>query len=200
MTHELPTEVQLDALREVANIGCGNAATALSKMVGGRTVRIDVPRVLAARPEEILLLVGERSHVWAAVLEIEGSLKGRMLLVWPEADARELASLLVGHETDPVRDASSQNALAELANIVGSACLNAIGSLTGFRLVPSPPSISAGTGRDVVSQLLPADGGSRAAVVLEARFQAAHVPPLSGRLFVVPDRGSLPRLFGALGL
>ena len=58
------SELELDALREIANIGCGHAASALSRMVGGKGVCVDVPRVLAARKEEILALVGADARAW----------------------------------------------------------------------------------------------------------------------------------------
>jgi chemotaxis protein CheC len=200
MTAELPSELELDALREIANVGCGNAATALSRMLGGKVVHVDMPRILPARPDSLLPLADGDGAVVAASLEIEGGMSGSMMLVWPERDARELLALLgaaddLGTGKDP-----QQSALAELANVVCSACLTAIASLTGLQLQPTPPEIRRGTGLEVADGFLPAERAERAAVVLEARFHAVHVPPLSGRLFVVPDRAGLLRLLRAIGL
>ena len=191
MTTANHSERELDALREVANVGCGNAATALSRMVGGTPVRIDVPRVLPPRPDSLLPLVDGEGGVVAAALEIEGGMSGQMLLVWPEQDARELMALMGAEE---------ESALAELANVVCSACLTGIAALTGLQLQPTPPEILSGTGLQVVDGFLPPERAERAAVVLEARFHATHVPPLSGRFFVIPDRSGLARLMRAIGL
>ena len=195
------SELELDALREIANIGCGHAATALSRMVGRGTVRIDVPRVLAARREEILRLVGEDAPVIAAQVGIEGSLTGRMLVVWMAEEARQLAGLLLGTTDAAPEEHPGQGALAELANVLCSACLSAIGTLTGLQLLPTSPEMIGGMGREVVSGLIPdgRDGGS-AVVMVELRLYGTGVPPLSGRLMVVPDCGALPALFRAIGL
>ena len=53
-----PSDIQLDALREVANIGCGHAISALAKMVGGRTVNLSVPRALLADATGVAELLG----------------------------------------------------------------------------------------------------------------------------------------------
>lgn len=196
----MPSETQLDALREVANIGCGNAATALSKLVGGRTVRIDVPRVLAADAADVAGLIGGDDPVLAVALEIEGEVRGRLVLIWPEGHAAELARLLLGAQADvgPFQE-PCRSALEEVGNIVGSACLSAIGTLARLRLVPSTPLLTGQTGSELADEVL-ADAGSRKAVVLETRFYTAQVPPLSGQLLLVPERRSLPNLFRALGL
>lgn len=196
----LPSELELDALREIANIGCGNAATALSRMVGGKAVRIDMPRVLPARAEALLAAGEGDGRVVGAVLEIEGGVTGRMVLLWPENDARELVSLLGGIEEPDDAAEPKPSALAELANVVCSACLTGIATLTRLPLQPTPPRIIHGTGREILVDVLSDESGAPPPVVLEACFRATHVPPLSGRFFVVPDRAALPALLGAIGL
>jgi len=195
------SELELDALREIANIGCGHAATALSRMVGGNAVSIDVPRVMAARCEEVLALFAEDAPVIAAAVGIEGSITGRMLVVWKEADARALAAVLLSTCQAGEAEAPGDSALAELANVLCSACLNAIGALTRLQLLPTSPEMIRGTGREVVSGLLSGQrSGRSAAVMVETRLHGVHVPSLSGRLMVVPDGATLPTLFRAVGL
>src|SRR6476646_1571454 len=87
--------LQIDALREVANIGAGHAATALSQMVG-QTIMITVPTINVARLEEIPPQVAAPDEPVAAVLmHMLGDLTGRTLLVFPRRTARRLASLLL---------------------------------------------------------------------------------------------------------
>ncbi len=203
MNPQLPSELQLDALREMANIGCGHAANALSRLVGGRVVHIDVPRVVVTgTPDAALLADEEGGPAVCVVLDVTGEMSGRMMLVWPEADARALVSLLVrtpGAGAAALLEEPGRSALEEAGNIVASSCLAAVSSLTRLAAMPSVPRLSRVTVAEAVGALLGESAGERA-VVLEARFRATHVPPLTGRLLLVPDRATLPRLFSALGL
>src|SRR4029077_20232178 len=83
--------LQLDALREVANIGAGHAATALSQMIG-ETIMISVPRINVSRLEEMPRELGAPDEPVAAVLmHMLGDLTGRTLLVFPRHTAGRLA-------------------------------------------------------------------------------------------------------------
>lgn len=197
-----PSELQLDALREVANIGCAHAVTALSRLVGGRKVQIDVPRVLVAPVADLPALVGgEAAAAIAAQLAMHGQLTGHLLLVMPQTDAAHLCTLLLDRPCAQPLDAAAESALGEAANIVASACLTAIGTLTGLRLMPSPPELSQGPAGTLVAAAVAdcaADAGL--VVVLEARFQTEVAPALGGRLLVLPHRESLATLLKVLGV
>src|SRR4051812_17161024 len=87
--------IQLDALREVANIGAGHAATALSTMTGG-TIMISVPRINVARLEEVPPQISAPEEPVAAVLmHMLGDLTGRTLLVFPKPTAIRMAELML---------------------------------------------------------------------------------------------------------
>src|SRR5450830_493469 len=82
--------LQLDALREVANIGAGHAATALSRMINS-TIMISVSRLEDVPPQ-----IGEPEEPVAAVLmHMMGDLTGRTLLVFPKPTAVRLAELML---------------------------------------------------------------------------------------------------------
>ncbi|MGD2135395.1 MAG: chemotaxis protein CheC, partial [Gemmatimonadales bacterium] len=92
--HELKA-LQLDAMREVANIGAGHAATALSQLTN-RRIMINVPRLHARPLEQVSDLLGAPDDVVAAVLmHMLGDLTGRMLFTLPEANARLLCDTLL---------------------------------------------------------------------------------------------------------
>jgi len=100
---------QLDALREVANIGAGHAATALSVMIG-TTIMISVPRINVARLEDMPPVVAAPDEPVAAVLlEMLGDLTGRTLLVFPKtvavrlSDPREARDTSVSSSSRPSR-------------------------------------------------------------------------------------------------
>src|SRR5438552_13657428 len=87
--------LQLDALKEVANIGAGHAATALSQLTN-RRIMISVPEINIARLEEVPELLGNASDVVAAVLmHMLGDLTGRTLLLFPEAVGRKVCVMLL---------------------------------------------------------------------------------------------------------
>jgi len=197
-----PSALQLDALREVANIGCGNAASALSRLVGGRRVSIEVPRAHVVDVDDLTSLVGgHERQVVAATLEIHGQLAGRVMVVLESGDAHRLCELLLNAPTEPRLREAERSAFSEAANIVASACLSAIGQLTGLSLVPSVPTVDEDDAASVVEELLHrSDPGAGVAVVLETRFAATAALPFEGQLLVVPHPASLKKLLERLGV
>jgi len=197
-----PSELQLDALREVANVGCGNAASALSRLVGGRRVSIEVPRALVVDVDDLSALVGgHERQVVAATLEIKGEMAGRVMVVLESGDAHRLCELLLNAPTEHKLREAERSAFSEAANIVASACLTAIGQLTGLALVPSVPTVDEDDGASVVEELLHrSDPSVGVAVVLETRFTASAALPFEGQLLVVPHPASLKQLLSRLGV
>lgn len=198
-----PTPLQLDALREVANIGVGHAATALSRLVGGRKVHIDVPRAHVADGESLPgLLTFPQEPLLLASFEVLGEMQGRLLFVMPQSDAVGLAKILARQVPGGAGDqAIHKSALAEAANIVASACLSAIGDLTQMTLLPSVPAVVERTDRAVLAEAVrEVEEGAGLGVVLEARFEANTDHPFSGQLLMVPAYASVKRLLGKLGV
>ncbi|MFL5320237.1 MAG: chemotaxis protein CheC [Myxococcaceae bacterium] len=195
-----PSELQLDALREVANVGVGHAANALSALVGGSVVQIDVPKVrLLAVSDLPEAIGGADAQVVAASLEMTGGLSGRILLVLPELDANRLCSLLLKREVSGELQSDAQSALNEVANIVASACLSAIGRLTSLKLLPSVPTLMQDSGGVVCDTLVDGAFGQQL-MLLEARFMTRHSPAITGQLLVLPEAASLKELLQRLGV
>ena len=200
MSFSPPSEAQFDALREVTNVGCGHAANALSKLVGGRTVRIDVPRVVLTEPTSIPeLLGGPENTVVSTSLEILGELQGRLLLVLLQPEASRLALELLPRPRHSLVDAELR-ALEEAGNIVACACLNAIAAFTGLRLLPSTPSLSKASAEKVIELAVHGLEQDAGIMVLEARFSTCSAPMLCGQLLVLPRRDSVQVLFAKLGV
>ncbi|QRK09969.1 chemotaxis protein CheC [Archangium violaceum] len=195
----LPSDIQLDALREVANIGCGHAVSVLARLVGGRTVNLSVPRAVVATASEVAgLLGGGDAPVVAAKLGMQGQLRGVLLLVLPREDASALESLLLRRQDAPPEERES--ALAEAANIVASACLSAIGTLTGWRLLPTVPVLVRGEAGPVLADAVQEAQGDKRMVVLETRFSSVGVPAVSGQVLLLLERDSSKSLIARLGV
>lgn len=195
-------ERELDALREMANIGCGHAATALSRLVGDRRVVLEVPRSELLELDALLDQFGGReAPVVAVALDVNGALTGRLMLLMAPADARALAGLLLGQEPATGRLAEeSASALCEVANILGSACLNAIGRTLNMKLIPTVPRIAQDMAGAVLGEAVSRFGErSDCALVLETRFSSVGDPSFAGHLLVMPDLPSLPATLQAMG-
>lgn len=199
MSFPVPSDAQLDALREVANIGCGHAANALSRLMGGRQVDLSVPRVVLTGPSDAAGLLGGDSPAVGAWLAITGGLRGVLMLAMPLADGTALETLLLGGQE--TGQAERDSAVSEAANIVASACLSAIGKLTSWRLMPSVPTLRRDSARALVdAAVAQVEGDSSRVVVLEARFMASATPPVSGQLLLVLERESSRALLARLGV
>ena len=136
--------LQLDALREVANIGAGHAATALSQMVGSR-IMITVPRVNIMPLEDVPTQLDEPEQPIAAVLmHMLGDLTGRTLLVFPQPTAIRLAEMMLRRPNGSSRALGEleQSAIKEAGNILSGQYMNALSEFMGLMLLPSPPSLA----------------------------------------------------------
>jgi chemotaxis protein CheC len=193
--------LQLDALREVANIGAGHAATALSQMVG-QTIMISVPTINIARLEDVPPQVGEPDQPVAAVLmHMLGDLTGRTLLVFPRRTAVRLAELLL-HRSTPGEDFSEmqQSAIKEAGNILSSAYMNALSDFMGMMLLPSPPSLAIDMSTAVLTTAYLQFGSDKDYVFcVESEFRLSDVGErLSGYFLLLPDAASLQAILRAV--
>lgn len=136
---------QLDAMREVANIGAGHAATALSEMTN-RVIMISVPEVSIIKLEEVDRIIGEPGEVVAAVMmKVLGDVTGRTVQVFPGPSAVKLTSLLMGGPEPAFPhgfDETHQSTLKEIGNIIVGAYLNALSDFMGMLLIMSVPAIA----------------------------------------------------------
>ena len=144
------TTMQLDALRELANIGSGTAGTALSQMLG-RSVDISVPNAVVLPLAEAVDAVGApEEDVTGVVIPLQGELDAIVLLVFPVADAATLCGLLgVEAGTDV-----GLSALSEIGNILGASYIGAIAAMTGLHLDLTPPQTVTDMLAAIVSSVL----------------------------------------------
>jgi chemotaxis protein CheC len=197
-------ESQLDAMREVANIGAGHAATALSQMTD-RTIMITVPRVNVRPLEEACETVGTPEEVIAAILmHMMGDLTGRALLLFPQRSARTLCDFLLRREMGTTQKFGEmeQSALKEAGNILASAYLNALSDFMGMMLVPSVPSLVIDLSGAVLTSAHVNFGRDRDyAFCVETSFRLeGSAEPLGGHFLLLPDMASLRSIFDAIRL
>ncbi|MDI9643031.1 MAG: chemotaxis protein CheC [Archaeoglobales archaeon] len=138
---------EIDALRELGNIGVAHAATSLSMMLG-KMIDMSVPNVLIAKISELhkyfedQIVVG----VVTALEDVENGRTGYLYVSFPEA--KKIAKLLI---EDPELVDST---IMELGNILSSSFCNAIADLLGIMLIPSPPSLAEDTSIAIVEVIV----------------------------------------------
>jgi len=137
---------QTDAVREIANIGAGHAATVLSQLTS-TPVMIDVPQGrFSALADVIPGLAGPDGSLVAVSMRMLGDLTGDTVFVLDAASARRLSAMLLGRdpETADLSDAMVQSGLQEVGNIMVSAFFNALASCLQMLLMPSVPHYTRG--------------------------------------------------------
>jgi chemotaxis protein CheC len=190
------SEVQLDALRELANIASGTAATALSQMLA-REVAISVPRALALPPADAVDACGEpEAHVAGVVVPIQGDIEGLVLLLIPFEQAESLCALLGVEAHTEVGD----SALREIGNILATSYLNGLGAMTGMELEPSLPHLQTDMLAAIVSTLVIGTAGAEdLALVLDSELDVSG-EPCSISFLLLPTSGQIADLLAPLGL
>jgi chemotaxis protein CheC len=190
------SELQLDALRELANIGSGTAATALASMLG-REVELSVPRALALPLADAVDAVGPADKtVSSVVLPIIGDLDALVLLLFPTEDAATLCGLLGVEAGTEVGD----SAIGEIGNILGTSYINALASMAGLALEPKPPHVVTDMlGAIVASLLAETVGETDSALVLDTGLQVADAECALSFL-LLPTSGGIAELLGRLGV
>jgi chemotaxis protein CheC len=188
----------VDALQELASVGCGQAVTALGKLVR-RRIDMDVPEAwIGARAGAIASFLGGLGTDLIAVgVKLEGALTGDLLLALPEANAERLAALLGYPAPGGAFSEMAESALMESGNIVGSAFVTAVAALVGEKLLLSVPTFAHGSGRHCVETLV-AHAGS---VALATRFSCAEQgAALEGLILVMPEPERIAKLLSRLDL
>jgi chemotaxis protein CheC len=196
-------ELQLDALKEVANIGAGHAATALSQLTS-RTIMINVPEVNIRPLEEVPELLGSADDVIAAVLmHMMGDLTGRTLVLFPEASAKNLCDILFRRVPGTTAGFTpmEESGLKEAGNILASAYMNALSDFMGMMLVPSVPSLVIDLSAAILTTAYLNFGHDRDYVFcVETAVRVEGAQPLRGHFLLLPDMPSLRAIFGAIRL
>jgi chemotaxis protein CheC len=190
------TEIQLDALRELANIGSGTASTALSTMLG-RAVDISVPNAQALPFAEAVEAAGPvEQEITGIVLGIVGDLDGTVLLLVPPADADAMCRML---GVDPA-DEFALSALGEIGNVVGTSYINALVAMTGMEIEPTPPATATDMLGAIVESVLAGHAHAGDIALLLDSDLRVEGDDCSMSFLLVPDQGGVDLMLSRLGL
>lgn len=193
---------QLDALREVANIGAGHAATALSKMVNQK-IMVDIPEIKVVRLEDVGEILGEPDEIVSAVMmQLLGDVTGRTVQIFPWRTAVQLTSTLLNREhAGSPEDFGEleQSALKEVGNILVGAYINALSEFMGLMLIMSPPAIAIDTAQAVLTTTYLNFGEHHDYVFsVNTRLGMDRNTDLGAHFLLLPDDASLKVILRAL--
>ncbi|ABI68194.1 chemotaxis protein CheC [Syntrophomonas wolfei] len=196
--------IQLDILREIGNIGSGNAATALAQLLNAK-IDMNVPQVNILPFAEVPDLVGGADlHVVGLFLVATGSAPASILFLLPVDKACLLVDMLMGKEwgkTNPSNLSDMDiSALMELGNIICATYLNALAMFTQLDFRPSVPALGIDMAGAILNSVLAQFGAvADHVLVLETEFKRGD-QEIVGHFFLLPEPGSLDVILASLGV
>lgn len=201
MSLEQVTETYFDVLKEIGNIGAGNAMTALSQMLQCK-VDMKVPQVKLLEFAQVGQLMGGEEQIMVGVfLGVEGDITGSMMFMVEEKSARHLIQKITmgmlpeGSEFEEM----GLSAMREVGNIISGAYLNSLSTLTNMKVYPTPPALTVDMAGAILS--VPAiQFGIYGDKILMIQSQFYDEIELDGYFILIPDIESYAKILTALGL
>lgn len=195
-------EQQLDALREISNVGMGHAASALSQLTG-KTIHLEVPRVLVTDTANLRAFMGDTERpVVGIYLRMLGNAQGNILMVFPRENAIRILEQLLPQKVSGIEPLSDLelSALTEVGNILASAYLNALGEMLRMTLIPSVPHLCIDSvGRLIDNALAEFGPVGGLTLMLDTEFFSKD-ERVSGQFYLLPAHSSLEVILTALGM
>lgn len=195
-------EIIIDVLKEIGNIGAGNAATSLANMIN-RKVDMTVPKVNVLDFKDVPeMLGGEEEPVCGIIFKLEGTMEGTIMFVLTLASAKRLLELLMPGMLGEDFDEMSLSALKEVGNILSGSYVTSLSGLTGLKVTMSVPSICVDMAGAILSVPAIQFGlvGDKILIIENDFFEDDNVAPIQGYFFLIPDINSYDILFKSLGL
>ena len=199
--HEL-NGLELDTLREIGSIGTGNAATALSGMLGGE-VRITMPEVRIMGYNEAIDWIGGPEAITAGVLvRLSGEINGIMLSVQQLKFVNLVLEHLVDHKIEDYADLTDleKSVLVEVGNIMISTFVNALSELAGITVRVTVPCFAVDMQGAILSVPMVEFGGQTDYLMTIGADFIIDQNVVPCRLLLSPDVLSLNFLLKKLGV
>lgn len=201
-SYEDLNDLHLDVLREIGNIGSGNAATALSSMLD-RPVNISVPRIRLLDYNEVIeALGGPEVMTVGMLLTLQGDVQGMMMFLLKQNFAHMTLSALLGYGINDFSemDEMGYSAMTEVGNIMAGSYVNAIAAMTGLTIDISVPDICV----DMVGAIMSVPAIhfaniSDKIIFIQDEFDSDQEENTS-HILMIPDVESLQKIMINLGM
>ena len=194
--------IQIDALREIGNIGAGNAATALSTLLNKR-IDMSVPKIGVLPFNEVVeIMGGADSLVAGGYLEVKGDAPMSILFAIPEKSVALFMKILIGKELKSFEDFDEmcESVVKEVTNILAGAYLNSLGMFTNLLFEATVPALAYDMSGAIIGNVLQLYGEvSDYAFVIESVFREEEIE-VNGHFFLLPEPQSLKKILERLGV
>ena len=200
ITLETMSEEYFDVLKELGNIGAGNATTALAQLLNCK-VDMQVPQVRLLDFKELGAAIGGEERLVAGIyLGVEGDITGHIMFFLEKGSARHLVSKLMGMEVEGEEFSEMEiSALKEIGNIITGAYLNSLATITNMMIYPSVPDICIDMAGAILS--VPAiEFGTIGDKILMIQTRFLDDTDLEGYFILVPDLESYGKILRSLGM
>lgn len=196
------SDMQMDVLKEIGNIGSGNAATSLSTMLQ-KPIWIEVPQIRLLEYDEVTkALGGPENMIVGMLLTLSKDVSGMMMFLLQKDFAHMAINALMGETLlnfDDV-DEMTLSALQEVGNIMAASYVNAIAQLTGMTIDISVPALAIDMAGAILS--VPAihfANISDKIVFIEDQF-SVEAEKVTSHVLMIPDVASLEKIMINLGI
>jgi len=193
--------VYFDVLREIGNIGAGNATTALAQMLNMKLDML-VPKVSLLDFQEVGSAMGGEEQIMAGIYQVvEGDISGSIMFLLEENSARELVGRLMGIDIPKDEELTEMeiSALKEIGNIITGSYLSSLSTLTRLKIISSIPDISIDMAGAILS--VPAiEFGTLGDKILLIATEFTDDVKLEGYFILVPDLESYDKILSSLGM
>ncbi|MCR4924177.1 MAG: chemotaxis protein CheC [Lachnospiraceae bacterium] len=190
-----------DVLREIGNIGAGNATTALAQLLNTK-IDMKVPKAELLDFSQVGQAMGGEEQIMAGIyLVVEGDIHGSIMFLLEEKSARTLISMLMGTPDGGTESFTEMeiSALKEIGNIITGSYLNSLSMLTNLKIIPSIPDISIDMAGAIMS--VPAiEFGELGDKILLIETEFSDDIKLNGYFILVPDLESYDKILTSLGM
>jgi chemotaxis protein CheC len=198
MSYDNLTPMQIYALKEVGNIGTGNAATALSQLLN-KKVDMTVPSINIVPFSKIFECIGEEEPVVGVVVRILGDTPGNILFIFEKKVALGIVYDLTGEKSEELTEMGNST-ICEIGNIISSSYMNAISKFTGLSITPSVPAVTYDMLGAILSTTFIEAGQFEEYVLdIETVFIEDN-SQINGHFYYIPMPGSLEKILGTLGI
>lgn len=201
------TNLHKDVLKEIGNIGAGNATTSMSQLIN-QPVTMEVPSVEVVAVSEVIDMIGGPEEIIAAsVFKIKGEITGSVYFVLSLEEAEYLVRQMTNNEEmkvlkDNVIDELAASCLQETANIMTGSYLSALADFTNLQMMTTAPFFSIDmAAATLVTGLVEISQVTDYALVIDTKITNNNIEnAANGHFLLIPDTKSIPKLFKALGI
>lgn len=193
------TDLQLDFLKELVNIGGGNAATSISQLIN-KPVEMEVPTIEILSYEEVYeSIMAEDQEITAVIMRMMGDGEGVFLYTITGNATEKLVNMMLP-EGIPIDEELSDSAIRELVNILVSSFLNAISKTMELNLISSLPTSTRDMFGAILSSVYIGTGQYDENIMIIKNQFLYLGERIESSLYFVPKPGILEKLFKTIGV